>query len=972
MGSATDLRLVTTLRQGRGPEAGSLPEYFEKAGHEAWNALRGLARRSAESVSDETIDTASLHRHLCPGAYFALLLDVAFKDRRRAPGLAKRFRDEMGSHPGAALGAAGYNLHEYHPLLDAAWLDVAREAYAHDPEGAWGILEAAAMYEPRLVLPEHLAFFAPRRADMPRDHYVVLFSLASHRPAEAPELLDRALRDFDEHPGDAVEAAAFCLRDERELQTEPLLRAVLRNFAARPEKAWEYFDGLSRTRPERFDDALLDALEPFAPGRLFDILQRHFERRPALVARYAALLRRHPKEGIDHARYAFGREHVRFLSADVVRAAVAGFEASAYSAYSFLRAAAEDRPELVGRREVDAALRAIPHATNYAFGFFAELLKTRPEFAVDSALALFECLSREPDHRAYLRAEELNSIAAVSEAAHVRTGLEQALRLPPRGGSRRGRALMAIVFREKRRARRHVLVEALRHAGGLVLHRNRTDDARWSPVWDFMMFLIEEAPGDGVSTAAAERFLEGAFQLRHLCRSGAEHEEFLRKLDVAFPPDAPFPAGLRFLEQVPGLARLHARVLELGRNFAEPPRLAPLGAFDGRAGALRRELDAVRASGPAARVRALEFRLACLTDPAYRAAFDDADAEARLAPEARRLLAAERRDLARRLRSALRSEAARIAGLGLERARLALVRGRVREILGRDVDPASIDPRLFPSFLWFSAVGRLPANREGLRRLIEDRISGRPHEWLWTEPAAADWAERVRAARPGLRLDLWRAPYEQSLRYRPADAAGEKRRRIKADRARARELLEKAGAKGLGSESAGELAAALAELRKPAEDRRAADPALLEEAAQDLERARIAEQTPESDYEGTVTFSVESDPFEILFMGEYGFASCLSLRGSNAWSAVSNAIDVDKTVVWAKDPGGNVVGRRLIALEPEGLAVFRTYTNRNGMALDAAFDAFLDGYARRLGTGIVRGLHPKPLLSDRWYDDGSL
>lgn len=35
----------------------------------------------------------------------------------------------------------------------------------------------------------------------------------------------------------------------------------------------------------------------------------------------------------------------------------------------------------------------------------------------------------------------------------------------------------------------------------------------------------------------------------------------------------------------------------------------------------------------------------------------------------------------------------------------------------------------------------------------------------------------------------------------------------------------------------------------------------------------------------------------MLFMGEYGFASCLSLRGINAWGAVSNAIDIDEAII---------------------------------------------------------------------------
>ena len=96
--------------------------------------------------------------------------------------------------------------------------------------------------------------------------------------------------------------------------------------------------------------------------------------------------------------------------------------------------------------------------------------------------------------------------------------------------------------------------------------------------------------------------------------------------------------------------------------------------------------------------------------------------------------------------------------------------------------------------------------------------------------------------------------------------------------------------------------------------------AIVEEIANNLERIRIAtQQEDESDYEGKIPLEVETDPFDMLFMGEYGFASCLSLRGSNAWSAVSNAIDIDKAIVWARDPAGNIVGRRLIALTPDGL-----------------------------------------------------
>src|SRR5262249_47737624 len=153
----------------------------------------------------------------------------------------------------------------------------------------------------------------------------------------------------------------------------------------------------------------------------------------------------------------------------------------------------------------------------------------------------------EPVHRAFVREEEIAGLTEISLTAHIKTGLENALREPPRVGSRRARALMAIMFRQKLRARRHVLLEALRYAGRIVLWR-REPAEKFSPVWDFLMFIIDNSSDDAVSTAAAERFLEGAFQLHYLCATGAEHEEFLRKLDTGPTSARPFPPGAEFLE----------------------------------------------------------------------------------------------------------------------------------------------------------------------------------------------------------------------------------------------------------------------------------------------------------------------------------------------------------------------------------------------------------------------------------------
>src|SRR6185436_6128986 len=102
-------------------------------------------------------------------------------------------------------------------------------------------------------------------------------------------------------------------------------------------------------------------------------------------------------------------------------------------------------------------------------------------------------------------------------------------------------------------------------------------------------------------------------------------------------------------------------------------------------------------------------------------------------------------------------------------------------------------------------LGRMPNNRKYLARLIEDRIEGRPHDWMRTEPRAAAWGESVRKQWPGVRLERWRAEFRKEFSYRPESAAEEKKRRIERDLEQTRALfvqlkvegMEKAGYKEL-------------------------------------------------------------------------------------------------------------------------------------------------------------------------------
>lgn len=306
----------------------------------------------------------------------------------------------------------------------------------------------------------------------------------------------------------------------------------------------------------------------------------------------------------------------------------------------------------------------------------------------------------------------------------------------------------------------------------------------------------------------------------------------------------------------------------------------------------------------------------------------------------------------------------------IAKATMDAYRMAVRRVLGRDYDLGKVDAGVLPAFMYFERVSGMRNNRAYLARLIEDRLEGRPHDWLWTEPPAAAWAERLKKERPEIRLDRWRAPFDKQYNYLAKQALEEKRRRIQADLAQTRGLFAQLKVEGLGDAGYDRLRDKFLEIHaKPPEG---ADPPIIEEIGANLERIRIAEQTPDSDYEGMITMSVETDPFQVLFMGEYGFASCLSIRGSNAWSAISNAIDVDKVVVWARDGAGNIVARRLIALTPQGVVSYRTYTNRHGLSLDGMFEDFIAACAAHCGTGVTRRVSPGPLLSDEWYDDGAL
>lgn len=846
----------------------------------------------------------------------------------------------------------------------------AQEHYDLEPEEAWWVFLYVSRLGPRLLDQELLEWLAARHKDGGRHWFEIL---AGCMP-ESEWAAARYLETFAENPADAIESAGHCLTGL------PVLPLVKEHFAANPERAWEFFRDTAREETENFPLEDLDFLETRieeTADPMFEILgflAARADINAMCVERFARLIGEYPEEGINRAYYVFVN-NPQYLNKDILDTVCAHFKDGAYHAFDILGAALAGRGDLVRRAHVDQAFEAIPLAANWAFAFFTRLMKARPNEARVCVMALFECLGCEPPNRANNRSEMVRELAGIASASHITTALSQLLQQPPAIGSRRSRGLMAILFRQQLHAKQAVMIDALRLAATAC---TRNDMGR-TPLWDFLGLLLDESGKDAVSTAAAEQFLEAFYQLSFLSETGAEYDEMVSNFDVLQADPGEWPEDFGILNRDEELCRLYGIVGELARRHGRELELRPLDDFANRAAQAEQEISFLEKKKDTnkqieKRIANLKAAIAEWSRPEIKALMKG-EAPG-LEPEAlkqhRRVVRRLKKDLTNHLRAALR----KLTVETIHRARKELYASRLKAILGKEPPMDRIDPTVLPALLFFPALGGFPNNYEYLARLVEDRIKGREPDWLWTEPAPAAWAEEMKKAVPGIKLKNWRSRFEKTYTYRPEDAAAGKKRRIKADLTQTRDLLIEAGAGDVSGSDPDELEAILEKLLVPPaeedEEWKAPPPDLVQEIRMNLERLRNLIGSSESDYEGVLKFEVETDPFGILFMGEYGFASCLSLRGSNAWSAVSNAIDIDKTIIWARDPGGNVVGRRLLALTPGGLLSYRTYTNQHGMALNPMFRKFIRALAEHVGVRVTGRGNPKALLSDRWYNDGAV
>ena len=122
-----------------------------------------------------------------------------------------------------------------------------------------------------------------------------------------------------------------------------------------------------------------------------------------------------------------------------------------------------------------------------------------------------------------------------------------------------------------------------------------------------------------------------------------------------------------------------------------------------------------------------------------------------------------------------------------------------------------------------------------------------------------------------------------------------------------------------------------------------------------------------------LTLALERDPILVLRMGA-PFGTCLSPWDFNFFSAVTNAVDLDKQVVYARDAKGRIQGRCLLAIGQtagaDALIAFFPYAHDESLGFRDLMSRYSEELAEAMGLPRASKGRVSPLVCPNWYDDG--
>lgn len=120
-----------------------------------------------------------------------------------------------------------------------------------------------------------------------------------------------------------------------------------------------------------------------------------------------------------------------------------------------------------------------------------------------------------------------------------------------------------------------------------------------------------------------------------------------------------------------------------------------------------------------------------------------------------------------------------------------------------------------------------------------------------------------------------------------------------------------------------------------------------------------------------LSIRLEDDPLEVLHMGSH-FQTCLSANSFNYFSVVANMADINKRIIYLRDPRGKIMGRCLFALNDDGdLLNFWAYSHLGESAVREAVGFFANKLALAMKTNRSNTGKVSKLLAHKWYNDGA-